>query len=143
MSAVQFFKAPRFAVVGASADQSKFGNRVLRWYIKQKLPVTPINPKSDVIESISCVKQIAELGDSCQYSLSLIVPPVITLQVLNQAKSLGFKNLWLQPGCENADVLNLVNEWRDTDSTMNVILGGPCILVEGEYALHSVDRSHL
>jgi predicted CoA-binding protein len=29
----QFIKSPYFAVVGASTNREKFGNRVLRWYV--------------------------------------------------------------------------------------------------------------
>ena len=39
-----FFKSTKFAVVGASSDKSKFGNKLLRWYMDRKLEVVPINP---------------------------------------------------------------------------------------------------
>lgn len=40
MSAISqaFIKAPHFAVVGASVNREKFGNRVLRWFVYQKEP---------------------------------------------------------------------------------------------------------
>jgi predicted CoA-binding protein len=44
MSALLFFKAAEYAVVGASADPSKFGNKVLKWYRSQSLNVIPVNP---------------------------------------------------------------------------------------------------
>jgi predicted CoA-binding protein len=48
MSALSFFKATEFAVVGASADPTKFGNKVLKWYRYHQLPVIPINPVSEI-----------------------------------------------------------------------------------------------
>lgn len=40
----RFFASSRYAVVGASTDRAKFGNKVLRWYQAHGLPVSPINP---------------------------------------------------------------------------------------------------
>ncbi|KAJ3295117.1 hypothetical protein HDU79_009827 [Rhizoclosmatium sp. JEL0117] len=136
MSTINFFKSPLFAVVGASADTSKFGYRVLDWYIRAGLPATPINPKTETIASLKCVKSITDLENPANYSLSLIVPPAVTLEIIKQAKSIGIKNLWLQPGCENAEVYELLKRFDQENAGLNVILGGPCILVEGEYSLN-------
>jgi predicted CoA-binding protein len=59
--------------------------------------------------------------------LSIITPPAVTLRVLEDAKSLGFKNIWIQPGGEDQKVREFANENTDID----IILGGPCILVDG------------
>ena len=41
-----FITSARFAVVGASKDENKFGTKVLRWYLERNKPVTPIHPVS-------------------------------------------------------------------------------------------------
>ena len=40
------------AVVGASADRAKYGNKVLRAYQQTDRPVFPVNPKQGVIEGL-------------------------------------------------------------------------------------------
>ncbi|KAI8618965.1 NAD(P)-binding protein [Chytriomyces sp. MP71] len=135
MSATAFFKNQVYAVLGASADPSKFGNKVLCWYLERQLNAIPINLKADSIESVKCIKSIADLADPGSTSVSVITPPAVTLSVLNQAYDLGIRHLWLQPGCESQEVYALIKEWRESNNEINVLLGGPCILVEGDAAL--------
>jgi predicted CoA-binding protein len=53
----------------------------------------------------------------------------VTLTVLKQAKSLGIPYIWLQPGAENEECIQYAKEKH-----LNVIYGGPCILVQGDMA---------
>ena len=53
----------------------------------------------------------------------------ITLGILKTAKELGVPALWLQPGAEDATVVDFIKEAEMDD---RVIYGGPCILVEGD-----------
>jgi CoA binding domain len=39
-----FISSPKFAVLGASIDRSKYGNKVLRFYQQHELEVIPVNP---------------------------------------------------------------------------------------------------
>ncbi|KAI8365184.1 CoA-binding protein [Radiomyces spectabilis] len=127
MSAAQrFIRSPQFAVVGASTSPEKFGNKVLRWYIKSGLKVIPINPKVAEIESLATVASIKELPNPTETALSVITPPKITLQVLKDAEELGIQNVWIQPGAEDGEVMKFAKT-----SSMNLIMGGPCILVQG------------
>ncbi|KAJ3096383.1 hypothetical protein HDU97_005928 [Phlyctochytrium planicorne] len=132
-SATSFFHQRTFAVVGASTDPSKFGNKVLKWYMNQQLDVIPVNPKSPEIEGIATISSLSSLANPTQTSVSVITPPAVTLNVLKEAASLGIPAVWLQPGCENAEVKELVE--KELSSKMVVILGGPCILVSGDEAL--------
>jgi predicted CoA-binding protein len=56
-----FLSSAHFAVVGASADRSKFGNKVLRWYMTHGLDVVPINPVSRSVMSC-CVQRLMEIS---------------------------------------------------------------------------------
>ena len=47
---ISFFSSSRqYAVAGASNNPSKFGYKILNWYILHDLPVIPINPKEQEI----------------------------------------------------------------------------------------------
>ncbi|KAJ3131658.1 hypothetical protein HK100_006125 [Physocladia obscura] len=133
MSAPAFFGSKAFAVVGASADTSKFGNKLLRWYLERGLTVVPVNPRGGRIEDRECVVSVAELD--ADYSVSVVTPPAVALQVLAQARTAGVKHVWLQPGSEDDAVVALVREWRDADPKANVLLGGPCVLADGDQAI--------
>ncbi|KAI7874572.1 NAD(P)-binding protein [Lichtheimia hyalospora FSU 10163] len=125
-TAQRFIKSTHFAVVGASTDRSKYGNRVLRWYQDFGLPVTPINHKEKEVEGLVAIDSIDELKDPKETALSIITPPKVTLQVLKRAKELGISKLWLQPGAEDKAVLDYAQE-----AGLDIIAGGPCILVSG------------
>ena len=47
-----FLAGKRFAVVGASRDRAKFGNKVLRAYQQNNLEVFPVNPSADEVEGL-------------------------------------------------------------------------------------------
>ncbi|KAI7899039.1 CoA-binding protein [Cokeromyces recurvatus] len=124
----QFLKNPYFAVVGASTSREKFGNRVLRWYQSNHLNVTPIHPKEHMIEGLTTKASIHELPYPSQTSLSIVTPPAVTLHILQEAYHLGFRYFWLQPGAEDDQVRAFATTHKDT---LHIILGGPCILVDG------------
>ncbi|KAJ3253610.1 hypothetical protein HK103_000452 [Boothiomyces macroporosus] len=134
MNQIEFFKqAQAYAVVGASADPSKFGNKVLRFYKQNTTnPIYPVNPKADSIEGIKVIKDLKDLPDPKHTSVSVITPPPVTLSVLKTAAELGIKNVWLQPGSENYEGIELAKK-----SGLNVIYDGPCVLVNGPGLINS------
>ncbi|TPX64523.1 hypothetical protein SpCBS45565_g05807 [Spizellomyces sp. 'palustris'] len=132
---IEFFKAGKFAVVGASADRSKYGNKVFRWYLDHNLSVVPINPKSPTIESHQTHASLSALPSPSEYAVSILTPPKVTSSVIAEAASLGIKNVWMQPGSDSPEVVALARQ-----NGMNVIAGGPCILVSGEEAMKAAAK---
>ncbi|KAI8066590.1 CoA-binding protein [Gongronella butleri] len=122
----QFIVSPQFAVVGASSSRAKYGNKVLRWYQGNGLKVVPVHPKEAEIEGLAAISSIEQLQDPASTSVSVITPPKVTLGVLEACKRLGISRIWLQPGAEDASVLAFAK-----DNGMDIIAGGPCILVQG------------
>ncbi|TBU48132.1 NAD(P)-binding protein [Dichomitus squalens] len=130
-----FLSSPKYAVVGASKDQTKFGTKVLKWYQTREQDVTPVHPKEDELEGVKTVRSIGDLPSPSETSISIITPPKITLGVLEQAKALNVPALWLQPGAEDEAVVNYIKE---NGLESKVIYGGPCILVQGDGILKSL-----
>ncbi|TPX42454.1 hypothetical protein SeLEV6574_g05601 [Synchytrium endobioticum] len=127
---VQFFRGKTFAVVGASADRSKYGNKILRWYIAHDKAVVPVNPKTGVIEAMPAIKSLSELSSPNTTSVSVITPPAVTQQVLQEAVAVGIKNIWLQPGSECTEAIEY-----GVKNGVNVVFGnGACVMVHGEEA---------
>ncbi|KZS98548.1 NAD-P-binding protein [Sistotremastrum niveocremeum HHB9708] len=125
----RFLSSPKYAVVGASKDQNKYGTKVLKWYQSRSKDVTPIHPKEDELEGISTLRTLGDLPDPSETSVSIITPPKVTLSLIQEAKRLRVPALWLQPGAEDQAVIELIQSEGLSDK---VILGGPCILVEGD-----------
>lgn len=122
-----FLEGSRFAVVGASANREKYGNKVLRVYQQNQLDVVPVNPAGGEIEGLAAYPDLPSIPGTID-GVSIITPPKVTEQVVAQALSLGIKNIWMQPGAESAEAVELAEA-----AGANVIAGGPCILVSLRY----------
>jgi len=118
-----FLEGTPHAVAGASQDRRKYGNKVLRAYLQRKRAVHPINPNARVVEGLVAFSDLAALSEMV-HGVSIVTPPRITEQIVTQAVGLGIRHLWMQPGSESDQAIELARQ-----AGMNVIWGGPCILV--------------
>jgi len=92
------------AIIGASNDRSKFGNKAVRAYLQQGYTVYPINPHESEIEGLPAFKSIRDVPVRPQ-RISLYVPPPIVLKLLPDIAAVGCDELWLNPGTESDEVL--------------------------------------
>jgi uncharacterized protein len=122
-----FLAGKRFAVVGASTDRSKYGNKVLRCYIQNNIEAVPINPTAGEVEGLTAYPDLASTPGKFD-GVSIITPPKVTEQVVNDALRLGIKNIWMQPGAESDSAIQAAEA-----AGANVIAHGPCILVSLRY----------
>ena len=125
-----FMGADAFGVVGASSKPHKYGNKVLRCYQQNQHTVVPVNPVEEAIEGLACVASVTELPDQVS-SISIITPPKVTEQVIEQAIAKGVKNVWMQPGAESAQAVAACGA-----AGINVIADGSCVLVVLGYHEH-------
>ena len=112
-----------FAVVGASRDRQKYGNKVLRSYMQNERSVYPVHPKESEIEGLRTYASLADLPET-PHGVSIITPPAISAGVVDQAIELGISRLWFQPGSEDDEAIE-----RARDAGIEVIAHGPCLLV--------------
>eukprot|EP00123_Amoebidium_parasiticum_P020723 comp5537_c0_seq1/m.1463 comp5537_c0_seq1/g.1463 ORF comp5537_c0_seq1/g.1463 comp5537_c0_seq1/m.1463 type:complete len:138 (-) comp5537_c0_seq1:699-1112(-) len=120
----EFLAQKAFAVVGASADRSKYGNMVLRNYVKHNKEVVAVNPKGQPIEGIRCVRHLSDLEDPKKYAVSVITHPEVTEEVVSEAARLGIGYMWLQPGSESDRAVAAAQQ-----AGIKILHSGPCVLV--------------
>ncbi len=123
-----FLSGAPIAVVGASSDRSKFGNKVLRSYLQSGREALPVNPRGGMIEGLEAATSLAQIEGGV-HAVSIITPPQVTEAVVEEAALLGVRHIWMQPGAESAAAVARAHEL-----SMNVIHGGPCVLVELGFA---------
>ena len=114
----------KIALVGASNDKSKFGNRIYRDLRSKGYNVVPINPKDENIEgdkAYTSIQMMEELPDIVNF----VVPPPIAMKVAQNAVELGVEYLWFQPGSESDELENWL---KCTDGIKYLI--NACIMVE-------------
>jgi predicted CoA-binding protein len=119
-----FLSSTPIAVVGASADPSKFGYRVLEAYLRHDYTAYPVNPTAGEILRRQAYPDLASLPEP-PAAVSVITPPVVTEQVMPQIIASGARHVWLQPGAESPSAVRLAQA-----AGLNVLFGGPCVLVE-------------
>jgi uncharacterized protein len=118
-----FLSAGTFAVAGASLDRSKYGNRVFRALVESGRTVYPLNPTAAEVEGHTAFASIAELPEVPE-SLSIVTPPHITRDIVQQAIAAGVSNVWMQPGAEDSQASQAARA-----AGLNVIDDGSCVLV--------------
>ncbi len=125
-----FLAAEAFGVAGASTNRDKYGNKVLRCYLQHGKKAIPVNPRAEIIEGQSCVASVSDLPPEVK-SLSIITPPKITEQVVEEAIAKGIENIWMQPGAQSPKAVA-----RCEEAGINVIADGSCLLVVLGYHEH-------
>jgi predicted CoA-binding protein len=128
-----FLAVGSFAVVGASQDRAKYGNKVLRCYAQHGLPVVAVNPKLSPtpVEDQACFPSLAAIPGSPR-AVSVVAPPAAAPSIVADAKAAGVEHLWFQPGAEDPGALATARAHG-----MNVIADGPCLLVALGFREHS------
>jgi predicted CoA-binding protein len=92
------------AIIGASADRSKFGNKAVRAFVQQGYRVYPVNPKEAEIEGLIAYTTIADVPVRPNL-ISVYLPPPVLLKVLPAIAAKGCDEFWLNPGTESDEVL--------------------------------------
>lgn len=112
-----------YAVVGASTDRSKYGNRVFRAYLQSGREAFPVNPKADEVEGHRAFADLASLP-KVPRGVSIITPPPVTEKVVEQAAAAGARFVWMQPGAESPAAVQKARELG-----LEVVADGSCLLV--------------
>ena len=92
------------AIVGASSDRAKFGNKSLRAHRDAGFAVYPVHPTEQEVEGERAYRAIGEIPVDLN-RVSLYVPPSVGLKLLEQIAEKGCQQLWLNPGTESDEIL--------------------------------------
>jgi predicted CoA-binding protein len=92
------------AIIGASNDRAKFGNKAVRAFAQQGYEVYPVNHKEDAIEGICAFRSIREVPVRPDI-ISIYVRPEVLLDLLPDIAAKGCDELWINPGAESDEVL--------------------------------------
>ncbi|HRY28781.1 MAG TPA: CoA-binding protein [Elusimicrobiota bacterium] len=88
------------AVVGASADPSKYGNKAVRAHVKAGYDVYPVNPTAELIEGLKVYRNVLDIPVELD-RVSVYLPPEKGVRVLEDIACKGTKELFINPGAES------------------------------------------
>ena len=95
---------PTVAIVGASADRSKFSNKSIHAHLKAGYDVFPVHPNERTIEGLIVYKSILDVPVALD-RVSLYLPPAIGVKVLDDIAKKGCRELWINPGAESPELI--------------------------------------
>ena len=96
---------PSVAVVGASTDRSKYGNKAVRAFCNAGFDVYPIHPRAIEVEGLTAYPSLDALPVERLDRISFYVPPTVGLRVLDQLRGKTIGELWLNPGAESPELV--------------------------------------
>ena len=101
----------KVAVIGASGNCQKFGNKAVRSYVAQGHEVFPVNPNEDTIEGLKAYKSVKDIPGSGDRVL-LYVPARVGITVLEDIAQKGISDVFVNPGAESDELLARGEELR-------------------------------
>src|SRR5436309_14679615 len=96
--------SPTVAVIGASNDRRKFGNRAVRAYLQQGYTVVPINPHEQTVEGLQAYRSVLDVPGPIDLA-SFYVPPDVGEGVLDEVARKSIPEVWLNPGADSDDLV--------------------------------------
>jgi predicted CoA-binding protein len=92
------------AVVGASNDRRKNGNKAVRTYLANDYKVYPVNPREESIEGLKSYATVEMIPDPVEI-VSMYVPPAVGMKLLPGIAEKKPNQVWLNPGSESDDLI--------------------------------------
>ena len=92
------------AVIGASNDRQKFGNKAVRAFVRQGYTVVPINPREHEVEGLKAYRSVLEFPGPIDMA-SFYVPPAVGEQVIEEVARKQIPEVWLNPGAESDELV--------------------------------------
>jgi predicted CoA-binding protein len=92
------------AVIGASNDRRKFGNRALRAFQRQGYTVIPINPNEREVEGHKTYGSVLDVPGAIDMA-TVYVQPEPGVKVMEELSRKGVGEVWLNPGADDDRVV--------------------------------------
>ncbi len=99
------------AVIGASSDPRKFGNRAVRAFRRQGYTVIPINPNETRVEGLQAYASVLDVEGPIDMA-TFYVPPDVGAKVIQDVAKKQIPEVWLNPGSESEDLVRLARSLK-------------------------------
>lgn len=119
----EFPKYRKWAVIGVSEDREKYGNKIYRDLRNAGYQVFAVNPKLATVEGDPCYASLKDLPEVPDV-VDLVVPPNVSLKVVEECLAIGAKRIWFQPGSESEEAVK-----KAQDGGMEVVYDA-CIMIQ-------------
>lgn len=97
------------AVIGASSDPAKYGNKAVRAYLRQGWTVYPVTPKPEPIEGLKTYASIKEIPGKVNRA-TIYLAPALGIKVLADIAAKRVDEFFVNPGAESDELLEAARE---------------------------------
>ena len=115
-------KNKSIALIGASNDPSKYGNKILLNLRSKGFNVIPVNTKEEEIDGSPVFKSVSDIKE-CPSIINFVVPPSVGIKITKDLVEKGYDNFWYQPGAESEEISNYL------ESKKKNYIDNQCIMV--------------
>jgi len=98
-----------WAIVGASENTEKFGNRIYRNLKQAGYTVYGVNPNAESVDGDPIYPTLKDLPEKPDV-VDVVVPSWVGRRVATEAAELGIPIFWLQPGAESEELIAYATE---------------------------------
>ena len=116
-----------YAAIGASNNKEKYGYKVFKDLLESGYKVIPINPYETLIDEVTVYSSLTNYYLETKKKIDVVitvVPPKITESIIEESKKLGINKVWMQPGSESVEAIDLCIK-NNID-----FISGSCIMIE-------------
>lgn len=92
------------AVIGASSNRAKFGNKALRAFQAEGYTVVPVNPNEAEVEGLSTYGSVLDVPHAIDMA-TVYVPPDVGITLLPGFEAKQIPEIWINPGAESDELL--------------------------------------
>ena len=100
----EMLKKKAWAVVGVTNKKDRFGYKIFKKLLEHGYETYGVNPKYDYIDGEKIYPNLKSLPKKVDV-VDVIVPPKVTLTLLDEIHELRIENVWFQPGTYNEEVI--------------------------------------
>jgi hypothetical protein len=97
------------AIIGASSDRRKFGNKALRAFRRRGHAVVPVNPNETEVEGVKAVASVLDIAGPVDMA-TFYVQPEVGVRVMDEVARKHIPEVWLNPGADAPDVVARARE---------------------------------
>jgi uncharacterized protein len=96
--------AKTVAVIGASNNRGKYGNKALRAFERQGYTVIPINPHETQVEGHRTYGSVLDVPGAIDMA-TVYVQPEVGVRIMDELARKGVGEVWLNPGADGDEVV--------------------------------------
>jgi len=99
----------KIALIGASANKSKYGNIIMNDLISKGYKVFPVHPVLEEIEGRRVYNSVSDLDENPDLFV-FVVPPSVGIKITKELYDIGYRKFWYQPGAHSGEIIDYLKK---------------------------------